>query len=402
MRVLTIASNFPDRYYPTIAPWSKLQVDSICQYTDCDIELISPRPYTIPYKLFPFYQFGKLPLYEKSDLGYLIHYPKYFYILPKTIFFPLSGICFAHCITGYCSKNIARPDIIHARFGYMDGYGSLEICKKWEIPLVFDVHGLPDFGVFHKQPLIRKFYQNTIQYTKKILCVAKWQVKKGISIGIPEGKLEYIPLGVDIERFNQIIESDECKNNKNLPDGKLIFLFVGHLNKMKGVAYLLQAISLLADEIKEKCHFTIVGDGPEKNKLRHEADSFGLNPYITFAGRVVGDDLIRLYASAYVFVLPSLSEGRPTVINEAMVSGCAIIGSNIDGISEQVTDGYNGFLVDPASPHQLAEKISLLAEDENLINIMGKNSRRKISDDGITWKNYAKKVEKVYTDILNE
>ena len=61
-----------------------------------------------------------------------------------------------------------------------------------------------------------------------------------------------------------------------------------------------------------------------------------------------------------MFSLASLSEGRPTVINEAMISGCAIIASNIDGIPEQVTDGYNGFIVEPANPKQLAEKISLL------------------------------------------
>ncbi len=402
MRVVTIASNFPDRYYPAITPWSKIQVDSVCQFTECKIEVISPRPYTIPNKFFPFYHFAKLPQCERSTQGYLIHYPKYFYFLPKKIFFPLSGISFSQCITAYCSHSIMRPDVIHARFSYMDGYGALKICKKWNVPLIFDVHGKVEFEEYLKQPFIRKFQQNTIQYAKKILCVAKWQIKKGISLGIPECKLEYVPLGVDTERFDQIITSDACMNIKNQDNSKLIFLFVGHLNKMKGVAYLLQAISRLDQKILKKCHFIIVGDGPEKNNLQHDADSLGLNSFITFSGTVVGDDLIRLYASADVFVLPSLSEGRPTVINEAMISECAIIASNIDGIPEQVTDGYNGFLVNPASPRQLAEKISLFVENENLADIMGKNSKRKIFDDGITWENYARNVEKVYMDVINE
>jgi glycosyltransferase involved in cell wall biosynthesis len=85
-----------------------------------------------------------------------------------------------------------------------------------------------------------------------------------------------------------------------------------------------------------------------------------------------------------------------------MASECAIIASNIDGVPEQVMDGYNGFLVEPGNPGQLADKIRQLVEDENLMRTMGKNSKRKISDDGITWENYARKVENVYTDVINE
>jgi glycosyltransferase involved in cell wall biosynthesis len=85
-----------------------------------------------------------------------------------------------------------------------------------------------------------------------------------------------------------------------------------------------------------------------------------------------------------------------------MASECAIIASNVDGIPEQVTDGYNGFLVDPQNSGQLASKIKQLAEDENLMRTMGKNSKRKIIYEGITWENYARKVVKVYKDSLNE
>jgi glycosyltransferase involved in cell wall biosynthesis len=404
MRIIIVASNFPDEYYPTVASWSKEQADSIFKFTNNSIEVISPKPYIIPMEGFPFYKYKYLPRQEKSDLGYQIHYPQYLYLLPKSFFFGVTGITYSFSVTRYLSTemSIDKPDIIHARFGYLDGYGSLKYCKKNQIPMVFDVHGHRDFGEYLQRNLIKKFQRQTINIANKIICIAKWQVKKGISIGIPEHKLEYIPLGVDFERFEKTSGSDFSFQRKNEYTQKCVFLFVGSLTKLKGVAYLLQAVSQLRENVKKKCHFIIVGDGPEKNNLQNDVDTLRLSPYITFAGRSIGDELVRLYASADVFVLPSLSEGRPTAINEAMVSGCAIIGSNIDGIPEQVTDGYNGFLVDPACPWQLAEKISLFAEDENLVNIMGKNSKRKILEEGITWQNYAINVSKIYKVILDD
>ena len=107
-----------------------------------------------------------------------------------------------------------------------------------------------------------------------------------------------------------------------------------------------------------------------------------------------------MYAVADIFVLPSLSEGRPTVINEAMACGCAIVASDISGIPEQVTDGYNGFLVPPRDPAALSEKIACLAESESEIARMGRNSRQKLLDEGVTWERYADRVTGVYRQAL--
>jgi glycosyltransferase involved in cell wall biosynthesis len=267
---------------------------------------------------------------------------------------------------------------------------------------VIDIHGSGFFTDWLKQPLIQKKVWDCVNISSKIICISKKIVSDAVTEGIPEQKLAFIPLGVDLKRFERSGIADVSSQSKDGCENKCIFLSVSHLNKGKGITYLLHAISYVESDIRKKCHFIIVGDGPEKANLAHEAASLNISDSITFTGRLVGDNLLRVYSEADVFIHPSLSEGRPTVINEAMASECAIIASNIDGVPEQVMDGYNGFLVEPRNALQLASKIRQLAEDENLMQTMGKNSRRKISDEGITWENYARKVEKVYSDAINE
>jgi len=399
-KILAASINYPDTYN-LWGKWNKEANLAISKIDDISMEILAPRPYTLPFKWFKYHYFSKIPLCEQGIEG-KIHHPRFPFLLPKKIFYPLAGNFYSFFIGNYVKKNISDIDIVHSHHAYPDGYGLTKICQDLHTPLVIDIVGAAFFSDWLKQPVLRKKIFHTLKISSKIICVSNNLFTTAIQHGIPEEKLAYIPMGVDIERFDRITKSDSCIKNKNQKSDKVIFLFVGHLNKKKGVAYLLQAISKLENEIKKKCHFIIVGEGPEKNHLLSDADSFGLNAYITFAGRVEEDELIRLYASADVFVLPSLLEGRPTVINEAMVSECAIIASNIYGIPEQVTDGYNGYLVEPCNPVQLSQKISELANDEQLMHTMGKNSKQKILDEGVTWEKYAEKVNNVYNEVLRD
>ena len=401
MNVLALASNFPDRFYPTITPWSKLQVDSLCKYTDCNIQVVAPRPHSIPYKLFPYHNFSRLPIREVAELGYSLHFPRYFYLLPKRIFFPLTGISYSNCVTRYCLQNISKPDLVHAKSSYMDGYGALKICKRWDIPLIFDVHGTEEFGEYLQIPIIRKFSQEAISSAKKILCAAKWQVKKGIEIGIPEEKLEYVPLGIDIESNSiNFLDKEMVKESFGIPSNTIL-LFIGHLIKRKNVHILLDALSNIDKKIFNSIQVIIIGEGPEKQRLIRQAINLNIIKNVKFLGSVTDPELKKWYSLADIFILPSLSEGKPTVINEAMVNECAIIASNVNGIPEQVNHGYNGFLFEPNDSKMLSQLINHLVKDTELMKQMGKNSRKKIIADGITWENYAKKVFSIYESVLN-
>jgi teichuronic acid biosynthesis glycosyltransferase TuaC len=399
-KILAASINYPDAFN-LWAPWNKEANVAISKVKDITLEVLSPRPFTLPFHWFKYHYFSSIPLTEQGIEG-KIHHPRFPYLLPKKIFYPLAGGFYSLFVGGYVKKNIPDIDLIHSHHAYPDGFGLAKVCRKLHCPLVIDIHGSGFFSDWLKQPLLQKKIWNCVNNSSKIICISKKLLSDAVAGGIPEQKLVYIPLGIDVNRFEKSCISDFSPHLNHKHENQLILLSVGHLNTGKGITYLIQAISYLPSDLIKKCHFIIVGDGPEKANLINQSASLKISDSVTFTGRLVGDNLLGLYSYADVFILPSLSEGRPTVINEAMVSGCAIIASNIDGVPEQVIDGYNGFLVEPGNPRQLANKIRQLVEDENLIRIMGKNSKKKIFDEGITWENYAKKVEKVYTDVINE
>jgi glycosyltransferase involved in cell wall biosynthesis len=84
-----------------------------------------------------------------------------------------------------------------------------------------------------------------------------------------------------------------------------------------------------------------------------------------------------------------------------MASECAIVASGISGIPEQVTDGYNGFLVPPRDPVALTKRLACLIENEGEIRKMGRNSRRKIIDEKLTWEGYADRIVKIYGQVAD-
>jgi glycosyltransferase involved in cell wall biosynthesis len=286
---------------------------------------------------------------------------------------------------------------VHAHHVFLDGYGMIDTCKKWKAPLIVDVHGDSVFTQMVRDPLIGKKMTETLRYASKVVCISRNLGSLAKDFGIDEDKIEYVPLGIDT-RQHRPGEQDRIKSERGLQD-KIVILYVGQLIERKGIKHLLKALALVDPALLRKCRVAIVGNGPERGRLEWLAGKLGLSEYITFTGKVSDEELLDWYAAADIFVLPSLSEGRPTVINEAMASECAVIASDVSGIPEQVTDGRNGFLVPPADPVALAGKIAYLLENENVIAAMGRNSRNKIIDEKITWEGYAERMVRIYGQV---
>lgn len=138
---------------------------------------------------------------------------------------------------------------------------------------------------------------------------------------------------------------------------------VAALKPVKALSYLITAMEHLND-IK----LAIIGDGPERENLKALSLNLGLNNRVFFFGQVDHSMIWNYLQRAEVFVLPSLSEGTPRAILEAMACGLPIVATNVGGIPEVITDGVNGFLVTPRDEKALAKAIQKVLTDENFRN----------------------------------
>ena len=152
-------------------------------------------------------------------------------------------------------------------------------------------------------------------------------------------------------------------------------LYVGRLDRFKGVEYLIDAYSRICEEFDDDTVLDIIGEGSDENRLRKLAMNNNPQCKINFKGYIPHEEIKEEYAKADIFVSPTIiEENGEFTIFEAMSQGIPIITTNIGGQAESVKEGYNGFLVNPKDSNDLAEKISIILKNEDLRRQMSKNS----------------------------
>jgi glycosyltransferase involved in cell wall biosynthesis len=178
---------------------------------------------------------------------------------------------------------------------------------------------------------------------------------------ISPGKIMTIPNGIDGSRFS--ITLDKQKKRKELgimADGPVLGLGV-RLTEQKGITHLLDAMKMVVSHYPDTT-LVIAGDGPLEEELKQKAGRLGIDKNVRFIGpRLDIPELLNLFD---LYVLPSLWEGLPMVLLEAMAAGCPIVCTDVGGASTAVTHEVNGLLVKPADPDALSSAILSLLSDE--------------------------------------
>jgi phosphatidylinositol alpha-mannosyltransferase len=206
-----------------------------------------------------------------------------------------------------------------------------------------------------------------------------------------QGEYHIIPNGVDIARFR------DAPPRPELRDGKTNVLFVGRIEKRKGLKYLLRAIPAVREHLPNT-RFIIVGDGPLRAGYERLVDKLGWQDVI-FAGRVSDADLPGYYASADIFCAPNTgSESQGIVLLEALAAGAPTIASNIPGYRTVIRHGVEGLLVPPGRSEDLAWAICHLeahpTEREHL------RALGQLRAEDYSWERVANKVEAYYEELL--
>lgn len=189
---------------------------------------------------------------------------------------------------------------------------------------------------------------------------------------IPEKKIIVIPNGIDGKHFRQKMDVEAQKNEFNIPHNVPVIGLGVRLSEQKGITYLLSA---MPDILRRHPHTVLViaGNGPLETHLRRQAAELGIKRSVRFVGPLI--DIRKLLCMLDIYVLPSLWEGLPMVILEAMAAGCPIIATNVGGNKTAIRNNVNGILVPPANPKAIGEQvIALLNDNERRTKFIEKSS----------------------------
>jgi glycosyltransferase involved in cell wall biosynthesis len=252
-----------------------------------------------------------------------------------------------------------KPDIIHAHWIIPQGLAAYINFLINKTPYVITSHGGDIFGLQNKYLI--KLKKLVLQKAKSITVVSSAIKKEVIKIDPSlEPKIEIIPMGVDSKLFNPDKYDESIKKKYGITGPFL--LFVGRLAEKKGVRYLIEAMPAVLNKFP-KSKLLIIGSGPLELDLKNLADKLHLSSSINFIGAIQNSDLPKFYATADIFIGPSIvaddgdREGLPVTYMEAMACGCPVIATNLHG-NRDIINERNGYLVRQKDNKDIADKIT--------------------------------------------
>lgn len=206
-----------------------------------------------------------------------------------------------------------------------------------------------------------------------ITVVADRMYKRLLALGVPADKLSCIYNGIDVEHFSAL-PAGRLRSELELTAGVPVVGTVANVRQSKGHEYLIRCAPGVLERFPE-AHFVVAGDVPEHlgGPLRQLVHDLGLQDRFHFLG--FRQDAASLMKDFDVFVLPSISEGLPLVVLEAMAASKAMVVTRSGGPEDVVEDGRTGLLVASADAAALSEAICRLLADTSLAETLGRNAR---------------------------
>ncbi|MDO8881024.1 MAG: glycosyltransferase family 4 protein [Coriobacteriia bacterium] len=274
-----------------------------------------------------------------------------------------------------CSRAVRkhRPDAVFcANHGHQRiHWAMIGVCGRRQIPVATYMLGMPD--AFDSMKLrARPELDHRMWKVASFVMVNARAVGEahGRERGLPSGKVVVVPNG--ISDLPVLDRPDRTRDRFRV--GTL-----GRLALKKGVHHLVAAVAQ-AREKADDISLVIAGEGTELGRLTQQASQVGLDGAVEFCGFVPDEDAPRFLASLDAFVLPSLSEGLPFTVMEAMRAGLPIVASRVGGVPEMIEDGVTGLLVECGDEARLAEAIVRLRDDRALAERLGRGARARFEE----------------------
>nr|WP_276698471.1 glycosyltransferase [Methanobacterium formicicum] len=261
----------------------------------------------------------------------------------------------------YSLRKLNRMDVIHVQWPIPNGLGALFLKKLYGIPYINTIHG-EEVHLSKRYHLLFALHW-LVNNSSKTITNSNATRKFCLDAGLDEDKIDVIPFGVDTEFFRPL----DVYKDENI----FQILSVGYLIERKGFEYLIKAMPFVLKEHKQ-ARLKIVGSGPMESKLKELIYELNLEGEVEILKNVSDEELLMIYNSADIFVLPSIvdsqgnTEGLGVVLLEAMACGLPVIGSNVGGIPDIIENNESGLLVPERDIPSLTGAILQLTTDHKL------------------------------------
>jgi D-inositol-3-phosphate glycosyltransferase len=306
-----------------------------------------------------------------------------------------------------------RYELIHAHY-WLSGVAGARLAQMWGVPQVVMFHTLGELknqvakSNGDRDTAQRIALEGEVMHEADQIIAATPTERAQMTwlYGAPKDRITVIPCGVDGGLFyprNQ----HEAHRRLDLPCGRLL-LFVGRIERLKGIDTLLEAVAqLVAEGGHDDLRVLIVGGDLESNQAQNSelqrlqalTAELGLTERVEFLGSQSQTELPYFYAAADLTVMPSHYESFGMVALESMACGTPVIASRVGGLASLVRDGETGYLVPAESPADLADRIRTLLADDDLRLRLGRQAA--VYARQYRWSRIAARISEVYDVLLH-
>lgn len=287
------------------------------------------------------------------------------------------------------------PDLVHVVTEGPLGWAAVRAAVSLDVPVVSDFH--TNFHTYSKyygagvgRPWINRYLRRFHNRTLSTMVPTK-----ALKLAMAEDgyeRLAVVGRGVDTQLFSPKRRHHGLRERWNCGPGDPVCLYVGRLAAEKNLDLVMDAFDAFKRG-QPRAKMVLVGDGPWRDKLRQKL------PEAIFAGVRRGESLARYYASADLFLFPSLSETFGNVTMEAMASGLAVLAFDVAAAGTYIQDGVNGTLVDAQNTASFVDRAAALARNSAMWLSLGKKARETAAK--CTWSDVVDDLENVFFKALN-
>jgi glycosyltransferase involved in cell wall biosynthesis len=287
----------------------------------------------------------------------------------------------------------SRVDIIHCH-GYKSNFYGL-LASRGQVPSVTTNH---NWLTAHWKLKIYCFLDSLwIRFFDRIVAVSN-EVKEGmLKYKIPGEKIRVIDNGISLERFEKNAETRKMKTLLGFEEKTRVIGTVGSLVIEKGHIYLLEAARQILDVVKD-LKFLIIGGGPLRKALEEKSEELGIKKDVIFMGQ--RKDIPELLTAMDIFVLPSIKEGLPVALLEAMAAKRPIVATRVGAIPRVIGNKDIGILIEPKNINELRDAIMNLINDPRRRDLLAREGFSRVCMD-FSSDEMGKHYLKLYKEITN-